>query len=415
MVVEEALGLLPRRLLALGIELQAKYGRGVTMLRKTYARLLGASEYAVKAALASLRAMGLERWAGFDIRRVPTWSKANRQAPELVREVPVREFMPGVEFLPGFVVPVSPEAVALAEGWLKVKRRGWGGARKGAGRPQKVEEVRMVSNLKTTKDTFQVSDNGPKPSVSEAPPVETTRDLRLAEADFGYVDPNAKLTRRATLTKLGGKYIPLPPTEHHGIHFVRTPPPPKLPADMIDIDAATMLAAAYRGAIDAKFPELGRCYAFLRGDISKNKSYSSLVQAAHFLRDNDISPIAWALFSAAVWCDYEITKGPPTVAFVYSLARMQERQSWFDDEKDAYNGNSSMFTDQLRQLANDVHEMWAIMLRENPSTRPRLMEIVDHYFPGDSYERRWDMVKKAQFQLQRELDEAVRKGVCVWT
>lgn len=414
-IVDEALGDLPRRLLSLGIAFQAKFGRGVTVLRRTFARMLGVTEVDVKLALSRLRAAGLERWDGMVVQLVPFTDRKAKTTAYRPWEVPVREFAPGVDWSADMVVPVSDAAVSWAERVVAAMKRGWGGARRGAGRPRKESTVLISAESEKGEVRAEEAPSGLTAAAAQTSEISTPVTPPAPQADFGFVPPPEPPDpdRRHRLRELGKRYLP-PDITEKSIPLVRTPPPPMLSAGLSDVDKVKALAAAYRGAVDARFPQLGRCFVMLRGDIEKHKFFPTMLAAAAFMEEHQISPAAWCLFSVDVWKQWQITSGPPTLAFVFSHARLTDRLAWFEDEKDAYMGNTVLYSEEAKALAIRHKAMWDVLMRENPRDRPSLCAIVDRYFPGDTYETMLERAKNGQLQLQRELDAAVKKGVIVW-
>ena len=260
---------------------------------------------------------------------------------------------------------------------------------------------------------------------SEKQEINESRDL---PADLGVVRAVqlAAPVLRPKIEALGGRYIPNRPSlvdpprgkptarDHQDIWFVKTPPPPTLPDESTSRADALMLAEAYRQAVEARWPSLGRCYAFRRGDIEDHKQFGQLAAAAAFMRSNGVTPIGWALFSCDVWKELGITDGPPTTTFMFSHARLVERLGWYEERKDEYVGGTAMACPELVKLFAAHDDMWRRLIRENPTDRPSVLEIVDQCFPNDTWEHMVEAARQGQRRLKRELDEAVARGVCVW-
>jgi hypothetical protein len=173
------------------------------------------------------------------------------------------------------------------------------------------------------------------------------------------------------------------------------------------------LAQSYRGAIFRKFRSPS--YFMSRGDVSKHGSYGLLLKAAEQISTYQIAPAAWCLFSIDVWAETVVQlKSPPTVAFVFSEMRLEQRVFWFEAERDNYAGGEIKYGPNHLKLASDWMTMKQELLRLRPQTREELTKVVDRYFPGDSYDRRLANAAAEARRIQAQIDRSVAEGEVLW-
>lgn len=286
----------------------------------------------------------------------------------------------------------------------------------------------------------------------------------VLQADAGVVRPTTELNPRRRLQELGKRLIP-PTPDYRLVAEVKTPNPRLLPADT-SRDAA-ILADAYVGATRARWFDhqsvtdssdfCPKCFgdhrrvrggcgrlertfkkltssdlldraegetelamlhvarpAFDLTDSVRQKFEGQLLAAAARMREYQIAPAAWCMFSCDVWLDAQITEGPPTVAFVFSAQRLTERLGWFEDARARYVGGTVLLSGELRLLAQKHADMWREILRESPQERPSLQVIVDRHFPGVTYDKLLEDARRGQAALQARVDDMVKRGLSLW-
>lgn len=185
---------------------------------------------------------------------------------------------------------------------------------------------------------------------------------------------------------------------------------------LLDSDAyerARMLGAAYRSAVWDRFNLESQF--LLYGKPGKNPAYPLLVQAAVFMVENDIPPVAWTLFSFDVWKDIPGTTTPPSVKWTFSVNRLSSRLSWFENEREHYCVHRSRIGPLHAKLMRDWYAMWDDLLVKNPQTRDQVLDIVEFHFPEDSYENRLISAKSEVVRIQTEIDRLVGEGGELWT
>lgn len=176
--------------------------------------------------------------------------------------------------------------------------------------------------------------------------------------------------------------------------------------------SAKLVAGFYRAALGLRFNVSS--HAFVMGDITNHDVYPSLCHLIEVMWEREVAPAAWVLFSCDVWKAYQVTKGPPTFAFVTSAKRVAERLEWFEQERDRYAGGQTLFSDAHMQLAQQWRSMWDHLRRESPQDRTHLLQIVDQHFHEEAYERQVTAAQRANRALQTSIDRTVRAGGLVW-
>jgi hypothetical protein len=193
---------------------------------------------------------------------------------------------------------------------------------------------------------------------------------------------------------------------------VRVPSPAKLRVPpMHPADEVLVLARAYRTVLKQR---TGASSLFmLRGDVLTHKDFARLREAAALLRELEVPPVAWVLFSFDVWAEHgpaRVRGKPPSVSFVFSQKRIAERFDWFDRERDRYTGTRHFMAPTHRQLCEDHAAMLTELMRLPLESRSEVLAVIDRYFPGDSFERRLNQARAEARKLQDEVTRAVEMG-----
>jgi len=216
------------------------------------------------------------------------------------------------------------------------------------------------------------------------------------------------------LKTLGARALP-PFPGPDVIKPVVVPGPAKISPGCSDLEAVKMLVGAYQDSVESRWPGQ-RCWSFRRGEITKSKHWPLLLAAATRMRDLEIAPGAWCLFSADVWREHSTAANapPPPPTFVFAKSRMENRLDWFDDECDRYRGGHAMFAPAHLALAQRWKDLWRDLHKESPQDRPRLLVILERHFPGDSWERGLRQARDETEALRRTVTELVKRGVSSW-
>ena len=226
---------------------------------------------------------------------------------------------------------------------------------------------------------------------------------------LGYAGEGPLIWQEAL--RLGQRLLP-PFPGPEVVPLVQTKPPQKLDPALPDIERAEFLCGAYRAAFEARYPDLGSCWYGTRGDLKSYRDYGKMLRCAELFVEFDIAPLAWVLFSLDVWAAY-IGRGPATVSFVFTEARIRERREWFEQEECTYTATRTLFTDEHRDLMQRWRDMQQEILLARPKTRDELAGVVDKHFPGDAYEVAVERAKKAARYLEGLVADATARGA-VW-
>lgn len=216
------------------------------------------------------------------------------------------------------------------------------------------------------------------------------------------------------LKTLGARALP-PFPGPDVIKPVVVPGPAKISPGCSDLEAVKMLVWAYQDSVESRWPGQ-RCWSFRRGEITKSKHWPLLLAAATRMRELEIAPGAWCLFSADVWREHStaVSPPPPPPTFVFAKSRMENRLDWFDDECDRYRGGRALFAPAHLALAQRWKDLWRDLHKESPQDRPRLLVILERHFPGDSWERGLAQARDETEALRRTVTELVKRGVSSW-
>ncbi len=291
---------------------------------------------------------------------------------------------------------------------------------------------------------------------SEETSVPLVSDLQIVGVRPGAT--NSLDAHRRLVTELAGGRLPPRPDERSIGKFASTAAHPKVPSTATDADAVTILITSYRGAIAAGWRDqrhekpVGQqfcrlCFgdhhirsckremellrlsastdAFDQADLvaeqlkrshgnqptraraTTAKTRAHLVSVVNVLRNQEIAPASWCLYSCDEWKRLKITDGPPTMAWVYSHKRLQS-PTWFDEHD--YSGRTVHYPMAWNQLAARYQDMWRQLDRETVPTRLRVLEVIDNFFPGNLYGTMLQAARTATVQLQRDIDRAAARG-----
>ena len=204
-----------------------------------------------------------------------------------------------------------------------------------------------------------------------------------------------------------GKSVPMPPYPSVGFVGVpKVPPPPMLSDELSDEDCVKKLAEAYRGAFESRYHK--RSYVLTRGSLKKNKYYTSFVEAAHFMRDNDVAPAAWTLFMFDNAAHEGKKNKPPTINRVFNPKTMDTLLSWFSREASNYGGGRLLFTDAHKDILRRYEGLYRDAHKEKLTNT-----LIEKWFPG-GWESHYDKAKKETAKDQARLCDIVRHGGFVW-
>lgn len=345
----------------------------------------------------------------------------------------------------GQVVVVPPSVWR----WIR-EAKSRGGARSGSGRPQRrydlesensPEKVRMTQSA--TPRFFQsgVYDRKSKwgpyiyttqyansdlsgdvanfaaqslPHDAAAPRQDLT--LEHAPEKVGSVDtPAGDLG-----TKLGGGGKPPPPAGTYGIPPypgpevcppALVPPPPKLPEDLSDLDAARWMVRAYRGAMESRYRK--RCWVLgRRGSLEKSKHLQQLIDASALFRELAIAPAGWAAFSIDVWRD-RVGKGNPPINWVYQLSRIEEHAGWYRREA-PHSSRRAVYSKAAQVMFERYRRMRLELTQVGAQTRRDILPVVARWFPDDLYDRLAAAARRRAAEDQQLILQRAQRGDWLW-
>lgn len=396
----------------------------------------------VEKALVRLRSAGLVEDLGWQKLRVP------RGTSFIVVAVYVRRVL-GARLFGGrnHEVAVPPKTVQ----WMSVVC-GWGGPRKGSGRkgasmaekpngfsdrgiqvgttpsttggtPHLIRKKNQVGGtpeessggtdiyLQVKKGTFERG--GLSPSGKDSAPVGAQVSTLSGGEELGEGLAGPR-TRPAPMLATPRTGVPRYP----GIDVVapaQVPDPPLLDPESPSLDHVTILAAAYRGAVESRFG--GRCYV-LRGDLRGTKHWAAFVGAAEALIEHNIPPAAWAAFSCDVWKKFSARgprptrgKGWPPVAWVFSAKRIEERRGWFRAEESDYSGGRAIFGPKHKDLMYRFARLdWVL---GDPRVRD-VGAVVEQFFPGNLYEELVNAARAEAADYRERFKRQIREGRFLW-
>jgi len=191
------------------------------------------------------------------------------------------------------------------------------------------------------------------------------------------------------------------------------PSPPQIPDGLSDMDAAMWLVRTYRGVVKSVTKK--ECWVLAtRQQLAKSKYLKTLASAARMMREMEIPPAAWAMFSMDVWRKFGKGKASmPPIAWMFSEKRMADREGWFRHEEGGYHDSRIIYGD----AAQDIMRRWAGMygaLVRALSTGGDLSAVVGRFFPDGMYDKLIDRANREAADDQLVLNKAMVRGDWIW-
>jgi hypothetical protein len=190
------------------------------------------------------------------------------------------------------------------------------------------------------------------------------------------------------------------------VDLARVPSPPlALPED--DDDAADWVVALYA---DLRLQRHGTRFGW-RGPLRRQKWWKALRDGVAAIRERDLPPVHWIGWSFAMWGG----KGAPSLAWVLSPKRMDERAGWFSAESDgvAFGGRvcptpaSLALWERWRAMEDALYQI-------GPATPNQLREAAArHLTVGDAAALTERATEEAQ-QMRQQMKQDVARGRWVW-
>ena len=196
------------------------------------------------------------------------------------------------------------------------------------------------------------------------------------------------------------------------------PEPPLLRAD--ETDAVGVLLRAHNTACVEWFARRG-----VKLENVDDALVEKLSAAAKILREERISPVAWAGFSCSIWAGYKSAKGrkkdcraPPPVAWVFSEKRLRERRDWFTWREASFSGGRVFIEPEHVELDARYQRIdYAMRLADAAGEldEARVKAIVAKHLQKRVYAALVDVLEDKALARTRELRLAVRRGEWVWS
>jgi hypothetical protein len=206
-----------------------------------------------------------------------------------------------------------------------------------------------------------------------------------------------------------------PGVPKHPREFLRpayVPSPPLIPDGLSDYEMALWLLRTYRGCIKSYTKK--ECFILCsRAQILKSKLYPKLISAAKKMRDMEIAPAAWAMFSYEMWGNFGEKKGNPPLAWMFSESRMEKHENWFNAEAGRYCGPRPI----LGGMAQDILRAWGEMEYVMMDARVKgkdLGAIFAEYFPTGIYVKAIELSLKECAETQAALNKQCARGDFIW-
>lgn len=194
------------------------------------------------------------------------------------------------------------------------------------------------------------------------------------------------------------------------INPVIAPAPKPIPINTCANEATCICLNAYSAAVESRWPEKRFRAAYKRD----SKNWQIVQAAAQHLQALQVPPVSWCLFSIDCYRRIVEKKSRPTASWVFSLKRIEERMGWFESERDQYSGGQSFFAREHLALVEKWRAMWMHLVRAMPNTRHELLEIIDIYFPNDSFERELRAARYGAALMQKQVDEIINSHGCLY-
>lgn len=238
-----------------------------------------------------------------------------------------------------------------------------------------------------------------------------------------------ELTLIAWLIKPGGGILPRY-FDPEVMRAVKIPSPPLLSPDLNDLDSAWRLIRYFRGAVERLLKQPCMIFAKCRGaDLQRSSYYDLLVEGARTLREFDIAPATWIMFSFDAWRETArgaAKKSPPPINWVFSPKRIQERHAWFSRVESSYGNVRRVYSIEHKEFfarCNATHQL-AYHVLEKVSKRnggyvpidelrENLTAMVQREFRG-GYEYWFERAQLSGEVQHAELAEALRDGDFIW-
>lgn len=212
------------------------------------------------------------------------------------------------------------------------------------------------------------------------------------------------------LRELAGTYIPPEPRTSRGEPLVvEVPEPRRLSAELTEPERVEWLARAYRAVLERRY---GLKSSYMRrSQLDNHEHYARLVWLSGELLRESVPPLSWVIFSFDLWRLSSIGaqgKRPPPTRWVWSRKRWREQRERYEESR--YSEVELRTPPEAAQLYADWRCLWLELVQRAPNSRAGVVEIVDRWFPGDSWEARLSRARSQVWEYQARVDNEVGAG-----
>lgn len=214
------------------------------------------------------------------------------------------------------------------------------------------------------------------------------------------------------------------------LRLAKKPSPPMLVRGAGDPEHARVMGRAYRTVITSLYgrtptekvdggKQRRAAFSVIKGAaILQHPEYPTLCNAAGLLVRYTISPLAWVAYSYGGWVAIRAHNRRlplyPTVKWVYSMKRLEERQLYFAWHEGFHQGSLVDLAEEHRELVVLYSKMRAALLREKTLTTAQVQKHVDAFLPRREYAR---LARAAQAKYDARRDEyqdQLDRGDYIW-
>lgn len=315
---------------------------------------------------------------------------------------------------------------------------GWGGKRAGAGRkkqpktPPKVADNAAESfgpgNLVLNQEGASGGVSGESSTVIYPDPVRNP-DPEILRKMAGEKPPailSNFLPELDQLTTSGSgpprKPLPLEEPAYPGSAVVKTaiiPHPRALSAETSDADAVQLCLKLFRAAAFIRFGVRSYLYARTR-DITTVKDWKKFKACVTKMREHDIAPATWIMWSFDAWCSFGGHEKTPPITWVFSANRVDLRHGWFNSEEHSYQAH----TIQHGPIAKDLLRRWSRMRQtlcmvalaesRNHDLGFNSDDVIRLYFPGTTYADMVRATRREALDITTDIANRIKAGEWVW-
>ena len=170
--------------------------------------------------------------------------------------------------------------------------------------------------------------------------------------------------------------------EYPAVGVVRAAVLPQMPylRGLLHDEAAMMCLDAYRRAVRQRHRREVLARLTTADELREHAAARTVFTAMRTLRERGIAPLAWCMFSLDAWTKFAKGKGRrsrvsavPSLAWVYSSKRLNERDEWFAWEEARYRGGTVVLTKPHRELLQRYLALQVLLLEHR--TMPSRAEV----------------------------------------